>query len=761
MHLSKYLAVKRIGASCALLAIALLTAVPAVAKQEILKPEEAFRYEVTATADEVVVNWTIEPEHYLYKERMSYASRGDAVTIGAARMPAGKPYADEFFGEMHIYRNTAEIRIPIAARAAGADTLTLELRSQGCADIGLCYPPQVWTAEVDLPPTPPASAGSSLTRLMGSGGPARSSDDPLPPEQAFRLNIDMADPFTLRIEWDIEAGYYLYRDSLVVSSTGNAAAVGTPTIPPGTPTWDEHFGDTQVFYSSVALDVPLSRSTPAATTLPIVVKYQGCKTDSICYPPMQTEFEVDLPAASTADRPRSLSPGGQTATDAPADTMVSEQDRLSNMILHGNLLVVLATFAGLGLLLAFTPCVLPMVPILSGIIAGQGKDVTTGKAFALSLTYVLGMALTYTAAGAAFAAMGGQIQAALQKPWIIIGVAGLFVALAMSMFGLYEIQVPAALQTRLSSFSNRQKAGTYFGTAIMGVLSALIVTTCVAPPLVASMTVIAQAGDIVRGALALFAMSIGMGIPLLVVGTSAGRLLPKAGAWMDRVKGGFGFMMLGLAIWMLERILPGPVTMTLWAILVFMAGIFLGAFQSLSADASPLQKLAKGAGLLASLYGAAILIGALNGQQNPLQPLRFSGAEQSANELEFRRIKSVADLELQLEQAAASGQPVMLDFYADWCVSCKEMEHYTFTDATVQARLSDAILLQADVTANDDIDQALLQHFGIFGPPTIVFFDPRGRERTNYRIVGFMPATEFAAHATAAFDTTLSGQQAQ
>ena len=765
MHLQKYLAAKRIGACSALMATALLAAVSAMAKQEILKPEQAFRYEVTATSDEVIVNWTIEPEHYLYKERMSYASRSDAITIGEARMPAGKPYADEFFGEMHIYRNSAEIRIPIATRAAGADTLTLELRSQGCADIGLCYPPQVWTAAVDLPPAPPTKAGTSLTRMMGSGGAARSSDDPLPPEQAFRPNVEVADPFTLRIEWDIVDGYYLYRDSLVVRSTSTAVAVGTPVIPPGTPTWDEHFGDIEVFYSSVAFDVPLSRSTPAAATLPLVIEYQGCKTDSICYPPMQTEFAVDLPAASTADRPRTLSPGGaapgDTLGDKPDDTMVSEQDRLSNMILQGNLLVVLATFAGLGLLLAFTPCVLPMVPILSGIIAGQGKDVTTGKAFALSLTYVLGMALTYTAAGAAFGAMGGQIQAALQKPWIIIGVAGLFVALAMSMFGFYEVQVPAALQTRLSSLSNRQKAGTYFGTAIMGMLSALIVSTCVAPPLVASMTVIAQAGDVMRGALALFAMSIGMGIPLLVIGTSAGRLLPKAGAWMDRVKGAFGFMMLGLAIWMLERILPGPVTMALWAILVFMAGIFLGAFQSLGADASAGRKLAKGAGLLASLYGAAILIGALNGQQNPLQPLRFGGAEQSSVELEFRRIKSVADLDLELEQAVTSGRPVMLDFYADWCVSCKEMEHYTFTDTTVQARLRNAVLLQADVTANDELDQALLQHFGIFGPPTIVFFDPRGRERTNYRVVGFMPATEFAAHATAAFDTTPSGQQAQ
>jgi thiol:disulfide interchange protein DsbD len=429
------------------------------------------------------------------------------------------------------------------------------------------------------------------------------------------------------------------------------------------------------------------------------------------------------------------------------------------MILHGNLFIVMLTFTGLGLLLAFTPCVLPLVPILSGIIAGQGKDVTTSRAFALSLTYVLGMAVTYTLAGAAFAAMGGQVQAALQRPWIIIGVAALFVALALSMFGLYELQIPAALQTRMSAISNRQRSGTFFGTAIMGILSALIVTTCVAPPLVASMTVIAKAGDVTRGALSLFAMSMGMGIPLLVIGTSAGRWLPKAGAWMNAIKGVFGFMLLGLAIWMLERILPGAVTMTLWAILVFMAGIFLGAFQSIDTTARPLRRLAKGAGLLATLYGAALLLGALSGAENPLQPLRFAGSATSQAELPFKRIKTVADLDRELAAASNIGQPVMLDFYADWCVSCKEMEHYTFSDESVQRSLADVVLLQADVTANDADDQALLQRFNIFGPPTIVFFDANGQERTNFRVVGFMPAADFSAHVLKG--TTLFTQAAR
>ena len=361
--------------------------------------------------------------------------------------------------------------------------------------------------------------------------------------------------------------------------------------------------------------------------------------------------------------------------------------------------------------------------------------------------------MTYTAAGAAFAAAGQQIQAALQQPWIIVSVAALFVALALAMFGLYELQVPAALMTRISAAGGRRKAGSFVGTAVMGALSALVVTTCVAPPLVAALTVIAQAGDMLRGALALFALSIGMGLPLLVVGTSAGRLLPRAGAWMTAVKGAFGFMMLGLAVWMLDRILADGVTMLLWAALVFMAGAFLGAFQTLDAAATAQRKLSKGVGLLAALYGAALLIGALAGSTDPLQPLQGFGGQATSREearLPFKRIKSVSDLDQAIAAAASAGQPLMLDFYADWCTSCIEMERYTFTSPDVRAALAGAMLLQADVTANDDVDKALLARFGIFGPPTIVFFGRDGRERDGYRVVGFKNAGDFASHVRSA-----------
>ena len=386
-----------------------------------------------------------------------------------------------------------------------------------------------------------------------------------------------------------------------------------------------------------------------------------------------------------------------------------------------------------------------MVPILSGIIAGQGNNVTTAKAFWLSVSYVLGMAFTYTIAGAVFGAAGGQIQAALQTPVIIGGVAILFVVLSLAMFGVYELQMPASIQTRLSAIGSRGKAGSFIGTAVMGAVSALVVSTCVAPPLVAALAVIAQTGDVARGAFALFALSIGMGIPLIVFGTSAGKLLPRAGAWMNTVKGVFGFMLLALAIWMLDRILPGAVVLLLWSLLALFAGLWAGALTRLEKPARAPEIAGKGIGLVLVAYSLALLVGALSGSNNALQPLdRIAGSQASAEaELPFIRIKTVADFEAARSDASAAGKTLMLDFYADWCVSCKEMEAWTFTDERVHTALAETTLLQADVTANDAADQALLEHFGIFGPPTIVFFDAEGKEVAGQRVIGYMPTDEF------------------
>src|SRR6185503_2681620 len=436
--------------------------------------------------------------------------------------------------------------------------------------------------------------------------------------------------------------------------------------------------------------VPFARSSPNELEVEITAGYQGCKDDSICYPPGEQRMALLLPA--TSEFPTSAA--GAAAGGASAGSeLVSEQEQWLARIVNGSWWTLLGGFYVAGLLLSFTPCVLPMVPILSSIIAGQGGTVSARRGFLLSLSYVLGMAATYTAAGAVAALAGNQVQALFQKPWLITLFAGLFVVLSLGMFGLFELQMPAAVQTRLTSLANRQKGGTFLGTAVIGALTALIVTTCVAPPLIGALTFISQTGDVARGSGALFALSIGMGTPLLLVGASAGQLLPRVGPWMNAVKAGFGVMLLGVAIWMMDRVLSGTVTLVLWALLVFLTGVFLGALEPLPAGPTPIRRLAKGIGVLACLYGALMLIGATLGGENPLRPIpqgalgstdvSTGGVVARERGLEFRPIETVAELDAALGEAKTAGQPVMLDFTADWCISCKEMEEYTFPDEGV------------------------------------------------------------------------------
>jgi len=597
-------------------------------------------------------------------------------------------------------------------------------------------------------------AGSTIAQLGES--------EFLPPDQAFRVEVVAQGADMVRVDFLVTPGYYLYRHrfnfSLDSAAGTPSATLGSPDIPQGDWKEDEFFGRQQVFHEGVSVSIPVSRAPGGAVELPIVVGLQGCAEKGLCYPPEKRRFKVSLPATDSAantnaldrsvDRTSSASGGAQSRG---TQGFVSEQDRLAELIRTGSLSLVLATFFGLGLLLAFTPCVLPMVPILSGIIAGQGSGVTTGRAFALSLSYVLGMAVMNTLAGVAAAAAGQQIQALFQQPWIIVLFSLIFVALALSMFGLFTIQMPASLQTRLSDVSNRQRAGTFGGVAVMGALSALIVSACVAPPLFAALAVIAQTGDMVRGGSALFVMSLGMGVPLLVIGTSAGRLLPKAGGWMDTVKKFFGVLMLAVAAWMLSRLVEDRWSLLLWAV---PAAIGAGLLFSEVKTRSVTGWIMRGLGAVLGLYALALIAGVFLGGRDPLAPIPQLAKPQKT--LEFTVIKTVDDLDRAIAAAAAGGRPAMLDFYADWCVSCKEMERYTFTDAAVQASLANAVLLKADVTANDEADQALLRRFEIFGPPTIAFWGSDGVERKNYRVVGFMKADEFArvaAEATSGTDT--------
>ncbi|MGQ0430072.1 MAG: protein-disulfide reductase DsbD [Gammaproteobacteria bacterium] len=580
---------------------------------------------------------------------------------------------------------------------------------------------------------------STTAGAQGLLGPSSNQEQFLPVDEAFIFTASADGGAQVALDWQVAPGYYLYRHRVSAKTETPGFTLGEIAMPAGKKKTDEFFGDVEVYYDALAATVPVTR--PAGESrFDLTVSYQGCADAGLCYPPVTQTVSIELPPPGTPPR-------------LQASTMVAEQDRLASLIADGSLLVVMATFFGFGLLLAFTPCVLPMIPILSGIIAGQGAAATPSRSFLLSLTYVLGMAFTYTIAGAAFAAAGQQAQAFFQQPWIIIAFAALFVVLALAMFGLFDLKIPAALESRLAAASGRQRAGSFVGTAIMGALSALVVTACVAPPMVAALAVIGQTGDVLRGALALFAMAMGMGAPLLLVGVAGGRFLPHAGPWMTAIKTLFGVLFLAVAVWMLERILPGPLSLALWALLVIVGGYYFGGFGRGGPGDAAYRLIARGTGLAAIVWGIIMLVGAAAGGHDPLQPLSgaalpaFGGkSAASAEPLPFAKVASIEELDRELAAAQAAGRPAMLDFYADWCVSCKEMEKYTFSVAEVQQDLAGYVLLKADVTANNEADQALLRRFGVYGPPTTAFFGPHGRECRAFRLVGYVAADDFRAH---------------
>ncbi len=593
----------------------------------------------------------------------------------------------------------------------------------------------------------PLFADERFSLLDSLGG---AQDDILNPDDAFQISHDST-PGQFKVNWIIAEGHYLYRDKVKITTDETSVSVKPLIMPAGDEKDDPVFKKTlYVFHHFADATLPYQYSNDGDKDVTFKVKYQGCSEISgICYPPQTKKFTVRLSPISQAQA-ATIAASSALSTTEP----VSEQDEITNALRSGNTLLTLLIFFGAGLLLAFTPCVFPMIPILSGIIVGQGENITTRKAFYLSLVYVLAMALTYTIVGILVGLSGENIQAWFQNPWIIGSFAIIFVGLSFSMFGFYELQMPANIQSKLVNISNSQQGGNIIGVAIMGFLSALIVGPCVTAPLVGALIYIAETGDAVLGGLALFSLSMGMGAPLLVIGASAGKLLPKAGAWMDAVKAVFGVLLLGLAIWLLERVAPPAFTMALWAALIIVSAIYMGAIDGLGEGSNGWKKLWKGLGLLLLIYGIIILLGLAGGNRNVFQPLKglnlssgnSSGSVAQAEHLSFIQVKGVDGLNAELDKAKAAGKTVMLDFYADWCVSCKEMEAFTFADADVKKSLDGVVLLQADVTPNDEKDTELYKHFGIIGPPSIMFFGADGIERKNYRVVGYKSAEEFSQH---------------
>lgn len=732
--------------------------------QDVLSPDQAFQFSAhPIAADMVRVEWRIADGYYMYRDKIHFKSDNPAVKLADPVFPPPTEIKDdEFFGKEAIYRKTLHVDVPVL-RKRGSDPLdfTLTATVQGCADAGLCFPPHAQQTALRLaavaPPfaTPQNESKTGFFSALGDRLGLNSHKQKfLDPDQAFMYQAEAVGPDRLLIRWQIAKGYYLYRKKFSFKlHDARGITLGEYTLPSGVAKTDETFGRSEVYYDQVQVALPLHVSDGAARTLTLEAHYQGCADAGLCYPPITKTSALSLTGGGGGG---GGAPPATTGT-APAQTpFVSEQDRLAQSLVSGNRFLTILLFFGAGLLLAFTPCMFPMLPILSSIIVGQGPEVTTRKAFRLSLAYVLAMAVTYTFAGVLAGLFGANLQVAFQNPWIIGVFSALFVALALSMFGFYNLQIPNSWQTRISQISNRQKSGSLIGAAIMGMLSALIVGPCLAAPLAAALIVIGQSGNAVLGGGALFALSLGMGVPLLAVGTSAGKWLPKASGWMDTVKSIFGVLLLALAIWMLDRIIPAQATLALWGILLVMSAIYMGALERLQVEASGWQKFWKGLGLVMIIYGGTMIIGATGGGSNPLQPLRNlslasdSHAEIANGALTFTPVKGVSGLQQAIRTASSSGKPVMLDFYADWCVSCKEMEHQTFTDPAVHKALEQVVLLQADVTANDAEDKALLKHFGIFGPPSIMFFGPDGEERRAFRVIGYLDPQAFTAQVAQA-----------
>jgi thiol:disulfide interchange protein DsbD len=602
-------------------------------------------------------------------------------------------------------------------------------------------------------------------------------------EQAFPFTVTLDSPERLSLQWHIADGYYLYKKRIKLSatiayddnSTNNNVTAEQPTqigeaqFPPSLFIDDPAYKGLEVFRNTLIVKYALSGSETSFANTSIKIKYQGCADVGVCYPPVKKIIKLaDLkPSVNVSNGSNTANENQQAeisnvskAVDANPVSLSakSEQDTIANSLASDNFILTLFSFFGFGLLLAFTPCVFPMIPILSGIIIGQGKQLSTRKAFSLSLAYVLAMALAYTVVGVLAALFGTNLQIWFQNPWVLSSFAGIFVVLSLSMFGFYDVQMPSFIQVKLNNLSNKQESGNLLSAAIMGVLSALIVGPCVTAPLVGALIYIGQTGDTVLGGAALFCLGLGMGAPLLVIGTSAGKILPRAGMWMEAVKGIFGVLMLAVAIWLLSRILSPLITQLLWALLLIVSAVYMGALRQHNKDTTQWQLLWKGLGLSLLLVGVIMIVGASTGKSNLLSPLANLGSGVNATlasehkGIVFKSVKSIGDLSENLKQASKNKQVTMLDFYADWCISCKEMEEITFKDSAVKSKLSKVQKLQADVTANNNIDTALLKNFGIIGPPAILFFNKEGEELRNHRIVGYMDADKFLKHIAKVVD---------
>jgi len=725
----------------------------AAPEDELLEPDKAFALSTQVLdASTIEATWKIAPGYYLYRDKFKFESLDAAVTLKSPLLPAGKRKKDPLFGEVETYVKSVTARVPVDRRGSDARTARVKITAQGCNEpVGVCYPPIVKEIDFQLPALVATAAGapkstsdlSSLKDLARSVAPSLAGPEPVDPEKAFVIQIAPTGGDAVKVRFEIDECCYLYRGKTTfkLAGTSSGMRLGKIELPAGKVKVDEFVGKTEIYEKPFEVLVPIDGLAQAGADATLAVGYQGCseKGVAICYPPAIKTFNLQ---------------GMSTVASAPVKTKGPDKRFIAYM---------LGAF-GIGLLLTFTPCVLPMIPILSSVLVGStaNRRITKLEGGMMSSAYVLGTAATYTIAGVVAGATGEQLQAYFQSPWALATFATLFVVLSLSMFGMYELQMPSFLQSHLHAQSQHVhgrfkhiKGGALAGLFGMGMLSALVIGACVSPLVISALGVAIANRDPVLGGAIMFSMALGMGVILIAIGVGAGFLLPKAGPWMDRVKHVFGVMLIGVAIYLLGLIPEVPVLL-LWAALLIVVGVYLGATQSLPHGATGWQYLWKGVGTVSLIWGIAAMLGGFAGNRDILSPLplgTLTGALTSGDKTvaaaeahRFQRVASMEELDRQFAAAKRAGKPVLLDYYASWCTDCIRLEKATFSQARVQEEMKRFVLVQADVTdPNDPQTKAIKSRFGVFGPPAILFFDKEGNERRELRTYGFRGPDDFIA----------------
>lgn len=732
---------------------------------ELLEADKAFALSTRVIdAHTIEAHWEIADGYYLYKDKFKFEALDDAVALGIPVLPAGKKKQDPYFGTLETYSKQVSVHLPITQRQQGPQQAVLRITAQGCNEpVGVCYPPIVKQPTLALPAV--AGGGVNITStplataqaLRDFVGTPADQQEFLPADRAFVLTVERASDSQLRARFTIADGYYLYRDKtrfvLTPASDGRVddLRLGAYELPAGEPKVDDYFGETTVYYHGLEVALPLIGGRGAAAALQLRTSYQGCAEKGICYEPIAKRFDVRMgPSGISAVVASDSVPAGSAFPASPA----SAEEGVVAMGTGAWLWVILGAF-GTGLLLTFTPCVLPMIPILSSIVVGQGTDATRLRAGLLSIIYVLGTAVTYAVIGAVAGATGDELQAYFQNVWGIGLLAAVLGAMALSMFGLYQLQVPSFIQSRLQQRLKGVRGGSVAGVFVLGAVSALIVGACVSPLLISALGVAIASQDAMLGSVIMFSMAWGMGVVLVAVAVGAGFLLPKTGRWMEHIRHVFGVLLLAVAIYLLGLIPQVPVLL-LWGALFIVVAVYLGATQSLPGGSSGWRYLWKGLGTFLLVWGVLALIGGLTGKRDVLRPLPVSLSPANLQPVTldtksagvpgrlFERINSLAVLEQRLNAARAAARPVLIDYYADWCTDCLRMERTTFSDPRVrQALTEDFVLLQLDVTdAFSPETRALKQRFGVYGPPATLFLSAGGQEQRELRFYGYRSAGE-------------------